>query len=181
MTQQCHDKPETDKAAYMYASFVHSFIQPHPLIHTSCHYQPRQRAHSCQAEGRTGLPATSYQHDVLKAGAAKNPLKHTNCLRTNTGVCSNKWCICGVNKQRRERRGGRATSSTSRPTGLAGCGSLSILSCLSTPRSSARRTARAPSSSSSGGSSSAPRLLAYYLDDLAQQKITQGMQAMPFV
>jgi hypothetical protein len=49
---------------------------------------------------------------------------------------------------------------------------------LSTPRISARRTARAPCSSSGGGSSSAPRLLAYYRDDLAQQKITQGMQAM---
>ena len=31
-----------------------------------------------------------YQYDVMKPDAANDPLKHTYCIRTNAGVCSNK-------------------------------------------------------------------------------------------
>ena len=50
---------------------------------------------------------------------------------------------------------------------------------LSAPRSGAKRTARALPAS--GGGSSSPRPLAYHLDALTQQKIKQGMQAVPFI
>jgi hypothetical protein len=87
-----------------------------------------------------------------------------------------------VQTEERARGGGRATSSTYIQTYRLSWLREPVNFVLSTPRSSARRTARAPSSTSDGGSSSAPRPLAYYLDNLAeQQKIAQGMQAMPFV
>jgi hypothetical protein len=119
-----------------------------------------------------------YQYDVLKPDAANDPLKHTYCLRTNAGVCSNKWCVCGV--KRGESEGG-ACYKQHIQTYRLGWLREPVNFVLSTPRISARRTARAPCSSGGGGSSRAPRPLAYYLDDLAQQKITQGMQAMPFI
>jgi hypothetical protein len=115
----------------------------------------------------------------LKADAANNPLKHTYCLRTNAGECGNKWCVCGVNRGESE---GGACYKQHIQTYRLGWLREPVNFVLSTPRSSARRTASAPSGGGgSSSSSSAPRPLAYYLDDLAQQKITQGMQAMPFI
>ena len=146
--------------------------------------KPEELLHAITNHDNERIPAKQkvvrvYQYDVLKADAANNPLKHTYCLRTNTGVCSNKWCICGVN--RGESEGGACYKQHIQTYRLSWLREP-VNFVLSTPRSSARRTARAPSSSSGGGSSSsARRPLAYYLDDLAQQKITQGMQAMPFV
>jgi hypothetical protein len=141
--------------------------------------KPEELLHAITNHDNERIPAKQkvvrvYQYDVLKADAANNPLKHTYCLRTNTGVCSNKWCICGVN--RGESEGGACYKQHIQTYRLSWLREPVNL-VLSTPRSSARRTARAPSSSSGGGS----RPLAFYLDDLAQQKITQGMQAMPFV
>jgi hypothetical protein len=105
------------------------------------------------------------QYDVLKPDAANDPLP------------SHK-CICGVNRGESE---GGACCKQHIQTYRLGWLQEPVNFVLSTPRISARRTARTPCSSSGGGSSSAPRPLAYYLDDLAQQKITQDMQAMPFI
>ena len=51
---------------------------------------------------------------------------------------------------------------------------------MSAPRSGAKRTARAPPTGG-GSSSSATRPLAYHIDALTQQKIKQGIQAVPFI
>ena len=108
---------------------------------------------------------------------ARDPLKHTYCLRTNAGMCSNNWCDCGVNRGE-SARGARYKQhiQTYRLSWLR----EPVNFVLSTPHKRAKRTVRAPASSGSGSSSN-PRPLVYHLYDLAQQQIKQGMQAMPFI
>ena len=62
---------------------------------------------------------------------------------------------------------------------LTGADLREVMAGADAPRSGAKRTARAPPAS--GGGSSSPSPLAYHLDALTQQKVKQGMQAVPFV
>ena len=117
-----------------------------------------------------------YQYEVLKG--ARDPLKHTYCLRTNEGTCSNNWCDCGVN--RGESAGGACYKQHTQIYRLSWLREP-VNFVLSTPLRRPKRTARAAPASSGSSSSSTPRPLAYHLHDLAQQQIKQGMQAMPFV